>query len=239
MNILLTGATRGLGLVIANHLISDGHTVFAIGRNLSDGLRELIEANEGKVHFLSYDLANYTDVQSKIFQDWIGDQPIHGFVNNAAFSYDTLITNIEVDPLLKMTFVNQITPIVMTKHVVRNMLIHEIKGSIVHITSISAHTGFKALSMYAATKGALEAFSKNIAREWGSKGVRSNCIAAGYMETDMTAIISEEDKQKIYKRVSLKKATDMDSVAASVLFLIGEGSNSMTGQVLHVDGGAI
>ena len=93
--------------------------------------------------------------------------------------------------------------------------------------------------MYAATKGALEAFSKNTAREWGSKGIRSNCIVAGFMETDMTAALPSEQKARIYKRTSLKQATDIDSVVSTILFLLSDGASSITGQNIFVDSGTI
>ena len=87
---------------------------------------------------------------------------------------DDIITNLNVDSLENMYKVNVFAPFMLTKYVLRDMLLNKNKGSIIHISSISAHTGYKGLAMYASTKGALEAFSKNTAREWGSFGVRSN-----------------------------------------------------------------
>ena len=126
-----------------------------------------------------------------------------------------------------------------SKFSIRNMLLHRISGNLIHLSSISAHTGYKGLAMYAATKGALEAFSKNTAREWGSKGIRSNCIVAGFMETDMTAALTQAQKDRIYKRTSLKQATAIESVVGTILFLISEGASSITGQNLFVDSGTI
>ena len=93
--------------------------------------------------------------------------------------------------------------------------------------------------MYAATKGALESFSKTVAREFGSKKIRSNCVAPGFMETSMSKSLSDNQKDRIYKRTSLKEPTDMQSVSNTVKFLIDEGSSSITGQVIHVDNGTI
>jgi 3-oxoacyl-[acyl-carrier protein] reductase len=109
----------------------------------------------------------------------------------------------------------------------------------VHISSISAHTGYKGLAMYAASKGALEAFSKGTAREWGTRGIRSNVVAPGFMETTISASLTDEQRQKIYKRTSLKKATDIASVASSVAFLLSDAAKSITGTVVHVDNGTI
>ncbi len=119
------------------------------------------------------------------------------------------------------------------------MILHQQGGSIIHLSSISAHTGYKGLSMYAATKGALEAFSKNTAREWGTRGIRSNCVVAGFMETAMSAGLSDDQKARIYKRTSLKQATEVASVAKTISFLLTAGASSITGQAIVVDSGTI
>jgi 3-oxoacyl-[acyl-carrier protein] reductase len=119
------------------------------------------------------------------------------------------------------------------------MILNKIKGSIVHISSISVHTGYKGLSMYASTKGALEAFSKNTAREWGSKGIRSNCVVSGFMDTNMSSSINNELKEKIKNRTSLRELTDVKSVSNTVEFLLSFKSNSITGQLINVDSGTI
>jgi len=93
--------------------------------------------------------------------------------------------------------------------------------------------------MYASTKGALEAFSKNTAREWGVRSIRSNCIVSGFMETDMSAGLTNDQKLRIYKRTSLKKATTVESVTQTALFLLSEKSESITGQNIFFDSGTI
>lgn len=135
--------------------------------------------------------------------------------------------------------VNVFTPMMITKYTLRNMLLHHTKGSIVHISSISAHTGYKGLAMYASSKGALEAFSKDTAREWGGLGIRSNVVVPGFMETAMSSTLTQEQKDRIYKRTSLKAATNTLSVAETVAFLLSDKACSITGQNIHVDNGTI
>jgi 3-oxoacyl-[acyl-carrier protein] reductase len=154
-------------------------------------------------------------------------------------AYDDIITNLNLGKLEEMYQTNVFSPMMLTKYAIRNMLFNKTKGSIIHISSISAHTGYKGLAMYASSKAALEAFSKNTAREWGGLGIRSNVIVPGFMETAMSATLSFEQKDRIYKRTSLKKATSIESVAETVAFILSEKSISITGQNIHVDAGTI
>ena len=198
-----------------------------------------MEQFPGRLKWLGYDLSNTEDIRS-IFKKFIGfDVPLHGFVNNAAIAYDDIITNLNYNKLEQMYKVNVFTPMLMTKYVIRHFLLHQVQGSIVHMSSISVHTGYKGLAMYASTKGALEAFSKDTAREWGEKGVRSNALVAGFMETNMSSTLTIEQKDRIYKRTSLKKATTITSVADTIKFLLSDSAESITGQNIHVDSGTI
>ena len=240
MNILITGVSKGLGLKTAKLLLENGWSVYGVSRSKSESLSELLELYPDNIKWLSYDLTDAESVRQVIFKDWIGfNTPIHGFVNNAAMAYDDIVTNININPLEKMYKVNVFTPMLLTKFAIRQMLLHNVSGSIVHISSISVHTGYKGLAMYASTKGAIEAFSKNTAREWGEKGVRSNCLVAGFMETEMSATLSDDQKNRIYRRTSMKKPVDVNSVAETIIFLLSDKAESITGQNIHVDNGTI
>jgi 3-oxoacyl-[acyl-carrier protein] reductase len=93
--------------------------------------------------------------------------------------------------------------------------------------------------MYASTKGAIEAFSKNTAREWGALGIRSNVVCPGFMDTEMSATLSEDQKNRIFNRNSMKKPVEVADVAKTVLFLVNQNGKGITGQILHVDNGTI
>jgi 3-oxoacyl-[acyl-carrier protein] reductase len=127
----------------------------------------------------------------------------------------------------------------LTKYTLRDMMLNRTEGSIVHISSVSTATGYKGLSMYGATKGALESFSLGVAREWGERGIRSNCIAPGFMDTDMTSTLTEDQKTRIYDRTGLGEPTDEKSVANTVEFLLSEASSSITGEIIRVDAGTL
>lgn len=240
MNILVTGASRGLGFRIVKHLLENSHNVYGLSRNSSVQLDALKENFPDNLSILNYDLEDSDSIKNRIFREFIPNTtPLHALVNNAAFAYDDIITNINQETLRKMFQINTLSPMVLTKYSIRNMIFNQIKGSIVHISSISVHTGYKGLAMYAATKGAVEAFSKNTSREWGVKGIRSNVVVPGFMETDMSSSLSLEQKAKIYKRNSLKCPTSINSVVETVAFLISDRSESITGQNIFVDSGTI
>jgi len=236
--IIVTGDSRGLGYNITETLLKDGYRVVGISRKENEEIINLKEKYENYVH-VNFDLSNSDKIKELYLEELKPYGPIHGLVNNAALAYDDIITNAAIEPLEKMFKVNVFSAVMLTKYVIRDMLLNDVRGSIVHITSVCAHTGYKGLSMYAATKGALESFSKTVAREFGTKKIRSNCVAPGFMETSMSKSLSDNQKDRIYKRTSLKEPTDMQSVSNTVKFLIDEGSSSITGQVLHVDNGTI
>jgi 3-oxoacyl-[acyl-carrier protein] reductase len=238
-NILVTGVSRGLGFDIAKTLLENNYTVYGISRTKTNEVTDLISEYPNKFIFNEIDLSDTENLIQNIKN--VLPQPliIHGFVNNAATAYDDIITNLNLEKLKNMYNVNVFSPLILTKFIIRNMLLNKNQGSIVHISSISVHTGYKGLSMYASSKGSLEAFSKNTSREWGEKGIRSNCVVAGFMDTDMSSTLGDDLKNRIKNRTSLKSLTDLQSVSNTVEFLISDKSKSITGQLINVDSGTI
>ncbi len=239
-NILVTGCSRGLGLEICRVLLHEGNNVYGVARFYTDEFKALEQEYPGHLFFKSIDLADSEGARESVFKEFItNDIVLDGYVNNAAVAYDDIVTNLNLNRLRSMYDVNVFTPMMITKYAIRNMLLHKTKGSIVHISSISVHTGYKGLAMYASSKGALEAFSKDTAREWGQFGIRSNVVVPGFMATAMSASLTDEQRSKIYARTSLKAATDVNSVAEAVTFLLSDKACSITGQNVHVDNGTI
>lgn len=238
--VIVTGDTGGLGGAIIKAILLDNNCgVIGISRKENDATNSFKNLYKDKYVHINYDLSNVDAIKDLYKREVKKIGEIYGLVNNSAYAYDDLVTNANVENLDKMFRINVFSPIMLTKYAIRDMLLYKKEGSIVHITSVCAHTGYKGLSMYASTKGAMEAFSKTVAREWGEKGIRSNCVAPGFMETGMSESLTHDQKDRIYKRTSLKKETNVESVAETVAFLISKKSISITGSILHVDNGTI
>jgi 3-oxoacyl-[acyl-carrier protein] reductase len=240
-NVVVTGGSRGLGLGIARKLAGEGYRVIAVARNQTDlltaAMKEADNTNLGSLHFVPFDLAKTEDIAGFVKTLRRDFGPIYGLVNNAGTSYDgtlALMPNSRIEQLIRL---NTIAPIVLTKYVVRSMMADG-GGRIVNIASITAFTGYSGLSVYAATKASLIGFTRSLAREAGRMGVNVNAVAPGFVDTEMTQGLKEEQRQQIVRRSALRRLTEIDDVAGAVEFLLGSKSKSITGTVLTVDAGS-
>jgi 3-oxoacyl-[acyl-carrier protein] reductase len=240
-NVIVTGGNRGLGLGIARKLTGEGYHVIAIARKetdpLTSAMREAESNNPGSFHFVPFDLAK-TDELARLVKTVRKDfGPIYGLVNNAGMSFDgtlALMPNPQIEQLVRL---NTISPIVLTKYVVRSMMADG-GGRIVNIASIMGSTGYSGLSVYGATKASLIGFTRSLAREVGRMGVNVNAVAPGFVDTEMTQGLKEEQRQQITRRSALRRFTEIEDVANAVEFLLGCKSKNITGTVLTVDAGS-
>jgi 3-oxoacyl-[acyl-carrier protein] reductase len=237
-NVIVTGATRGLGLAIAERLTADGFHVIAIARRNSEAL-ELASTNAvgGALTFAALDLTDVAAIPAFVRETRARFGPIYGLVNNAGLGTEGLLANMpdsEIEALIRL---NTLSPILMSKYVVRGMMA-ERRGRVVNITSIIASTGFNALSVYAATKASLVGFTRSLAREVGRVGVTVNAIAPGFIDTQLTEGLDEASRERVVARSALRRLANPADVAAMAAFLMGEGGRNVTGAVMTVDAGA-
>jgi 3-oxoacyl-[acyl-carrier protein] reductase len=194
-------------------------------------------ANPGSFHFFPFDLANIEEISQLVKKLRKQFGPIYGLVNNAGISFEgvlALMPNSKIEQLLR---VNTLSPIVLTKYVVRSM-VADGGGRIVNVASILGSTGYSGLSVYGATKASLVGFTRSLAREVGRMGVNVNAVAPGFVDTDMTQSLSGEQREKVVRRSALKRLAEVEDVANAVEFLLGCKSKSITGTVLTVDAGS-
>ncbi len=240
-NVVVTGASRGVGFAVTQKLVAAGDRVIAVARRESDEMRQLAQVTKtipnGSVHFVPFDLGDIKAIPAfvrKLRQEF---GPIDGLVNNAAIGTEGLLAamrNSEIENLIR---VNLVSPTVLTKYVIRSMMTHG-GGRVVNIASVIAFTGYSNLSVYGATKAASLGFTRSLAREVGRLGITVNCVAPGFMDTEMTRGLDEKDRDNIARRSALRRLPEVDDVANAVEFLLSDKARNITGTVLTVDAGS-
>jgi 3-oxoacyl-[acyl-carrier protein] reductase len=239
-NVVVTGGSRGIGLAISQRLAFAGYNVIAVARRESDELREAIleavKQGRGGLHFKAFDLSEVDAIPSfvKALRDEFG--AIYGLVNNAGIGTEGLLAtmhNTEIEALVRL---NVTSPIVLTKYVVRQMMADG-AGRIINMSSIIGSTGYNGLSVYGATKAAATGFTRSLAREVGKLGITVNAIAPGFIDTELTQSLSEEQRKRIAGRSALRRLPQTDDVARMVEYLLGDGGRNITGSVLTIDAG--
>ena len=239
--VIVSGASRGVGLAIAERLAAAGFRVIAIARSEGElaGARARLAgaAGVGEIVFRPFDLSLVEDIGAFV-RDLRGEfgAPF-GLVNNAAVGFDGLLANMTLGRIEALVRLNTLSPIVLTKHVARAMMAAG-GGRIVNISSIIASTGYNGLSVYGATKASLVGFTRSLARELGRLEITVNAVAPGFMTTEMTKTLAPEDRDRVARRAALQRLVTPDDVAASVLHLMSEAGRNITGAVLTVDAGA-
>jgi 3-oxoacyl-[acyl-carrier protein] reductase len=239
-NVLVTGGSRGLGLGIARKLVGAGYCVIALARKetsqLTAAMEEANRDTPGAFHFVPFDLAEIEKIPElvKTLRKDLG--PIYGLVNNAGISFEGVLALMPSSQIEQLVRMNTLSPILLTKHVVRSMMAGG-GGRIVNIASVVGFTGYSGLSVYGATKASMIGFTRSLAREIGQVGVTVNSVAPGFVDTDMTQGLKDEQRQQITRRSALRRLPDIDDVASAVEFLLGDNAKNITGTVLTVDAG--
>lgn len=236
---LVTGSSRGIGRKIAEVFLSNGCEVWGMCTKESSGKAELekIAQDHGtKFHEFYADAGNAEILTSAVKNALAESGGFDVLVNNAGITRDTLSFRMKKEDWDSVIAVN-LTSAFLVCQIVSNDMIHKKSGSIINMASIVGIHGGAGQVNYSASKGGLIAFSKSLAKETGSRGVRVNCIAPGFIETDMTGAVKEEIRRTWIDGIPLKRAGKPEDVANSALFLASDLSSYVTGQVLGVDGG--
>jgi 3-oxoacyl-[acyl-carrier protein] reductase len=235
-SVLVTGASRGIGLAIAARLAGAGYDIVALARTQGPALTAAIEAAEGRISFVAFDLSNLDAIPDLARDLKATSGQLWGLVNNAGIGLDGLLANTHNSRIEAVVRLNVTAPMILTKYVVRGMLAGG-GGRIVNMSSIIGSTGYNGLAVYGATKAAMIGFTKSLAREVGRLDVTVNAIAPGFIDTEMTAGLGDEGREQVRRRSALRRLAEVEDVAALTEFLMGEGGRNITGAVLTVDAG--
>ena len=238
---IITGASRGIGRGIAQTLAKHGCSIaFTFNTNIEAARSLVNELNTIGVKAKAYksDAADF-DAANKLVEDVVSDfNSLEILINNAGITKDNLLMRMGEEDFDEVVKVNLKSVFNMTKAVQRTFL-KQRNGSLIHMSSVVGVKGNAGQANYAASKAGIIGFSKSIALELGSRNIRSNVIAPGFIETEMTARLPEDVVQGWRDGIPLKRGGKPEDVANACVFLASELSSYVTGQVLHVDGGML
>src|SRR6185437_3751044 len=240
-NVIVTGASRGLGLAIASALASRGYRILGIARSESEQFRTAAarlaqQSGAGPLILAPFDLAQTDSIGPLITALRKKHGPLYGLVNNAGVGTAGVLSNMRLQEIEALTRINLTAPIVLCKYALRSMMI-ESCGRIVNIASIVAASGYSGLSVYSATKAALIGLTRSLAREVGQLDITVNAVSPGFISTEMTAQLDDSLREKIARRSALRRMAEPADVAAAVQFLLSDEARNITGTTITVDAG--
>jgi 3-oxoacyl-[acyl-carrier protein] reductase len=235
---LISGGSRGLGLAVVERLLARGDSVATFSRSGSESLAALAAKHPGRLLIESLDAADASALRGFVERAAAAFGSIDHCIANAAIAHEGVLataTDAEIDAMLA---VNLRGSIVLVREAVRQMLVKAEQPSVTLVSSIVASHGSPGLAVYAATKAGLEGFARSLARELGPRGIRVNAVAPGFLETDLSASLSADNRSRIIRRTPLGRLGLPADVVGAIDFLSSPRAAFITGQVLAIDGGA-
>ncbi|MCV3386332.1 3-oxoacyl-ACP reductase FabG [Campylobacter lari] len=238
-NVLITGASKGIGAAIAKELASYGLKVWINYRSkpeLADALKEEIEKSGGTAAVIKFDASVEEEFTSAIATIIESDGELSYLVNNAGITNDKLALRMSMDDFSSVINANLNSSFLGCREALKTMSKKRF-GAVVNIASIVGEMGNAGQTNYSASKGGMIALTKSFAKEGAARNIRYNCITPGFIKSDMTEVLSDEIKQNYINNIPLKRFADTSEVAQAVAFLLSDHSSYITGEILKVNGG--
>ena len=234
-NIIVTGASGGIGSAIIKKLSEAGANILASGTRI-EKLEEL-KKNFENIKILRFDISQSDKIEEFIENatSELGGS-LDGMVNNAGITQDNLAIRMSLDEWQKVININLTSTFLMSKFSIKKMLKNKY-GKIVNITSVVGHTGNLGQANYTASKAGIIAMSKSLAMEYAKKNININCVSPGFIKTAMTDKIDDKFKEVIISKIPSARLGEPEDIANAVLFLSSDQSNYINGETLHVNGG--
>lgn len=235
--IIISGGTRGLGLNLVKFCLQKGYPVLTFARNTTKEVEEIIRTSGDLFVFVKADLQDLASLKNIVNLAINKYNTIYGLVNNAAIGQDNILTHTTDDEIHRIITVNLEAQIILTKYVIRQMILQDFGGRIVNISSIAGSRGYSGLTVYSATKAAVEAFTRSLSREVGYRNILVNSIAPGFFESEMSKILGEQQLEAIRRRTPTLRLIKAEDIIPVFNLLMFEPIN-ITGTTFYVDGGA-
>ena len=234
-NIIITGASGGIGNSIVKKLYDTGANILASGTRV-EKLDEL-KKKFGKIKVLKFDISQTDKIEEFVENATkeLGGN-LDSIVNNAGITQDNLAIRMSIEEWKKVIDINLTSTFLMSKFAIKKMLKNK-SGKIVNITSVVGHTGNLGQANYTASKAGIIAMSKSLSIEYAKKNINVNCISPGFIKTAMTDKIDEKFKEIIVSKIPSARLGEPEDIANAVLFLVSNQSNYINGETLHVNGG--
>ncbi len=234
-NIILTGATGGIGNSIVETLVSLKAKVIATGTN--DKKLEQLKNKHKEIITIKQDISKHSELESFIEKcSKELDDKIDVLINNAGITKDNLTIRMNQDEWNNVINVNLTSTFLLSKYAIKKMLKKKY-GKIINITSVVGHTGNLGQANYSASKGGVSSMSKSLSLEYAKKNITVNCIAPGFIETSMTEKINDEYKNQLKLKIPMDRFGSPQDIANCAAFLCSDISNYITGETIHVNGG--
>jgi len=234
-NIIVTGATGGIGNSIVEKLNDNGANILATGTKI-DKLDEL-KKKFNNIKILKFDISEHEKIEEFINNatDELGGS-LDCIVNNAGITKDNLTIRMNLEEWTKVIDINLTSTFLMCKYSLKKMLKNK-AGKIINITSVVGHTGNAGQANYTASKAGIVAMSKSLSIEYAKKNINVNCISPGFISTAMTDKIEEKHKEAIIAKIPSNRLGKPEDIANAVFFLSSDQSDYINGETLHVNGG--
>lgn len=236
MVVVVSGGARGLGLELCRHLLEQGHRVASFARSETEAVKVMGDRWPHSYLFRALDATDYEavrDLLEEIDERWGG---IDALVNNAAVGQDSFLAHTSPERIREMVRINLEAPMLLTRSVVRHILRRGRTGHVINIGSTGASKGYAGLTVYAATKGALESFTRSLAVELEGR-IRVNTLAPGFFDSEMSSVLVPEQRATIIRRTPTGELTTPAGIAEMVGLLL-TGRLNINGAVIPMDGGA-
>lgn len=234
--IIISGGSRGLGRGIAENLMKTDHIIATFSRSKTDFVSTAQTANPEEFYWEALDITDAQALKAFVNNVYKKFGRIDGLINNAGATLDALLP-MTTDDEMDNTLALNLTSSIRLARLVSRIMLRQQSGGIINISSVLGVRGFKGVSVYGATKAALDSFSRGLARELGSKNIRVNSIAPGFLATDMTHEMAEGRKNQIVRRTPLGRLGQVNDIVGLVDFILSDSARFITGQTIVVDGG--